>query len=119
MLKKSPLHNAVGSRNNFVTIQRATNSGENDNYETLPDFNDLCSRFAGSKVTKGAEFMAALQVQPNLQAIYELPFDSVTKTITPRDRVTIDDRILNIAAAFNEGENNEKIILWLIEPVAT
>jgi head-tail adaptor len=118
MLKKSPLANAAGKRNNFVTIERATDADANDVNEVLPEWSILCQRFAASKPTTGAEFNAAMTVQPMLKAILELPYDSATATITPRDRIKDGARSLNIAAVFNEGENNEKIILWVIEPVA-
>jgi hypothetical protein len=116
---KSKLHNAAGPRNNYVTIQRATDSAVNVDHEVLPTFTTLCKRFAGSKIMGGREFLLAMEVQPLLNSIIELPYDSVTRTITPRDRIIDDGRTLNIDRAFNEGENNEKIIIWTIEPVAT
>jgi len=79
----------------------------------------LCERWASSKPTTGREFQAAMTVQPLLNAILELPYDGITSTITPRDRVRLNGRLQNIAAVFNENENNEKIILWIIEEVAT
>lgn len=119
MLKKSPLHNAAGTRNTWITVQRMTDATANDIGEVLPKATTLCERWAACKPTMGREFQAAMATQPLLNAIYELPYDPETATITPKDRVLIDSRILNLAAVFNEGENNEKIILWVIEPVAT
>lgn len=117
MLKKSPLHNNAGSRNNYVTVQRASNATANSTGEVLVSWTTLCQRWAASKPTAGREFQAAMMAQPLLQAILELPYDATTKTITPRDRVLDDGRVQNIAAIFNENENNEKIILWIIEEV--
>lgn len=117
MMLKSKIANAAGARNNYVTIERATDAAANSTGEVLPEWTVLCQRWAGSQITGGREFTAAMSVQPMLQSIMELPYDTVTKTITPRDRFNDDGRILNINAVFNQGENNEKIILWLIEPV--
>lgn len=118
MLKKSPLVNAAGSRNNWVTIERASDADANSTGEVLPEWTELCGRWAGSQITSGRELTAAMSVQPMLQSIMELPYDPVTMTIKPRDRVNDDGRLLNINAVFNQGENNEKMILWLIEPVS-
>jgi SPP1 family predicted phage head-tail adaptor len=115
----SKLYNAAGKRNNYLTIERATDATANSTGEVLPEFSVLCKRFASVKPTNGREFTAAMTVQPMLQSILELPYDSTTSTITPRDRVVMGSRTLNIAAVFNENQNNEKIILWIIEPVAT
>lgn len=117
MLQRSKLHNAAGPRNNYITIERAADGEADSTGQVLPVFTRLCQRWCSARITGGREFTAALAVQPILQSIQELPYDSVTKTITPRDRMNDDGRILNIAAVFNEGENNEKIILWLMEPV--
>ncbi len=114
----SKLYNAAGKRNNYLTIERATDATANSTGEVLPEFSVLCKRFASVKPTNGREFTAAMTVQPMLQSILELPYDSVTSTITPRDRVVMGERTLNIGAVFNENQNNEKIILWIIEPVA-
>lgn len=114
---KSKLHNGAGSRNNYVTVQRAIDAPANDVNEVLPEFVDLGDYFVGSKPTYGREFQAAMQTQPMLKAILELPYDSVTSTITPRDRIVDNGRIMNIELIFNENENNEKIIVWVVEPV--
>jgi len=119
MLKQSPLHNAAGKRNTWITVQRMTDADANDIGEVLPESAVLCERWASAKPTSGREFQAAMATQPLLNGIYELPYDEVTATITPKDRAMLNGRVLNLAAVFNEGENNEKIILWVIEPVAT
>lgn len=119
MLPKSKIGNAAGQRNTFVVVEQATNAAPNDHYEVLPDFSFLCDRFAEAVPTTGREFQAAMATQPLLNSILKLPYDSITATITPRDRVKIGERILNIASVFNEGENNEKIVVWTMEKVAT
>lgn len=114
---KSKIPNAAGNRNNYVTVERASDADANTTGEVLPEWTLLCGRWVGAKITGGREFTAAMTTIPNLSSIQEMPYDTVTKTITPRDRINDDGRILNIAAVFNEGENNEKMILWLTEPV--
>lgn len=117
MLKTSPLYNGAGKRNTYVVIQQAADGTADTTGQVLPVFTTICSRWAAMKPTTGREFQAAMTAQPLLNAILELPYDNVTSTITPRDRVTLNGRHLNIAAVFNESENNEKIILWIIEEV--
>lgn len=119
MLKKSGLNNGAGQRNTLVVVQRATSAEPNDANEVLPEWSFLCDRFAKSLPTGGREFQLAMTTQPLLNGIYELPYDEATSTITPRDRIKVGDRIVNIASVFNEAEANEKIILWTMEPVAT
>ena len=119
MLKQSPLYNGAGKRNTYVTVERAADATANSTGEVLVTHSTLCNRWAGVKPTTGREFQAAMAAQPLLNAILELTYDAVTATITPRDRVILNGRPLNIAAVFNENENNEKIILWIIEEVAT
>jgi hypothetical protein len=66
----------------------------------------------------GREFQAAMTTQPINRIVIELPYDSVTSTITPRDRIMDGASIQNIEAAWNELGNNEKIIVLLEEPIA-
>lgn len=117
MLQKSKIHNAAGVRNNFVTVQMATDGVPGAIGEVLPTWSTRCQRWAGSKPKSGKEFMAAMTINPMLNAIMEFPYDSVTSQITPRDRVIMDGRTLNIAAAYREDENREKMIVWVVEPV--
>lgn len=117
MLPRSKIANAAGLRNNYVTVERASDADANTTGEVLPEWTLLCGRWSSTRITSGREFQAAMTVQPMLRAIQELPYDTVTATISPRDRVKDGDRVLNIDAVFNDGENNEKIILWLIEHV--
>ena len=119
MLKQSPLHNAAGKRNTWITVQRMTDADANDIGEVLPEASVLCERWAAAKPTHSREYQVAMTTQPLLYGVYELPYDPETATITPKDRVLLDGRLLNLAGAINEGENNEKILLWVIEPVAT
>lgn len=119
MLKSSPLHNAAGKRNIWITVQRMTDADANDIGEVLPESSVLCERWAACKPTHSKEYQVAMTTQPLLYGVYELPYDPETATITPKDRVLLDGRTLNLAGAINEGENNEKILLWVIEPVAT
>ena len=119
MLKNSPLHNAAGKRNTYITIEKVTDADANAIGEVLQNKQTLCERWAACKPTHSREYQVAMTTQPLLYGVYELPYDPETATITPKDCVRIDGRILNLAGVFNENENNEKIILWVIEPVAT
>ena len=98
-----------------MCVERATDALKDSIGSVQPSFNTLCRRFAELTVTNGREFQAALQTVPLLQAILKLPYDEKTETITARDRIKIGSRVLNIAAIWNEGENNERIVVWCVE----
>jgi hypothetical protein len=119
MLPKSKIANAAGPRNNYIQVYRVSDSDANAIGEVLPQYTKLCDRFVSAKITGGTEFLAAMQQQPKLTCILELPYDSVTKTIRSRDQIRDEGRIQHIDRATNQGENNEKIVLWIIEAVAT
>lgn len=114
---KGKLSNGAGKRDTFVTVQRATDAPVNDVNEVLPEWSDLGDYFAGEKPTYGREVQIAMQTRPMLKAIMELPYDSVTATITPRDRIIANGKTLNIDAVFNKDGANESIVVFLIEEV--
>lgn len=116
MALKKRLANGAGKRNNYVTVMKASDSKPNASGEVIPVWSTLCERFAEAVFSSGREFVAALQVQPLLQGIIKLPFDPLTKTITARDRIVSDGKILNIVAVYNENGDNEKMVLWLQGP---
>lgn len=112
---RGKLDNGAGKRNTRVTIEKASDKAANSSYEVTPTWTTLCERWAEMAITSGREFQAALQVVPQLMGIVKLPYDTRTKTITSRDRITIGDRTLNIAGIWNENETNEKIVVWCVE----
>jgi SPP1 family predicted phage head-tail adaptor len=116
MALKKKLPNGAGKRNNYVTVQVATDAAPNASGEVLPVWSTLCSRWAETVFSSGREFLAAMQVTPLLQGVIKLPYDALTKTITARHRIVDDGRIFNIAACWNENEDNEKMVLWLVGP---
>ncbi|NBW09970.1 MAG: hypothetical protein EBR82_18285 [Caulobacteraceae bacterium] len=113
---KSSLQNAAGNRNNYVTVERASNGAPNGSYEVPPVFTQVYQGFSETVYTSGREFMMAMQVQPMLNAIMKLPYDENSAQITARDRINDGGVTMNIDAVFNEGTNNEKIVLWLVQP---
>ena len=111
----SKLRNAAGRRRTWVTVEQASDDVANATGEVLPQWTTLCSRWAEAAFTSGREFQAAMQVVPMLNGILKLRYDSLTKTITSRDRIKIGERVLNLSAVFNENEANETIVLWCVE----
>ena len=101
--------------NNKVQIQKATDASPNSVSEVLPVYTTTYPRWASIQPTSGREFMAAMQVLPTLNSIVVMQWDSKTSQISARDRIVIKDRTLNIAAVFNEGEDNHFIVLWCVE----
>lgn len=114
MLPRSKITNAAGVRNNEVTIQVATDGEPNSMGEVKPVYLTSYKRWCETALTSGREFTAAMSIQPMLNAIIKLPHDSVTKSITPRDRIVDGGKVFNIAEVVNEGTNNEKMVLWCI-----
>jgi SPP1 family predicted phage head-tail adaptor len=113
MLPRSKIANASGPRNTPVNLQRASNGTASSTGEVLPVWSQLGGvYFAEIITTGGREFTAAMQVVPLLNAIVKLPYDSVTSTLTQRDRIAFDGKSYNIDAIFNENTNNEKIVCW-------
>jgi SPP1 family predicted phage head-tail adaptor len=109
------MKSGAGRLNRLVSIYRASNSAPNGSYEVVPSYTLLTQRWAEMATNGGREFQAAMQTVAMLQCILKIRYDQITKTITSRDQVQINGRVLNIAAVFNESENNEKIVLWCVE----
>ena len=114
MLKRSPLGAAAGARNNEVTIQIATDGEPNSMGEVKPVYLTSYPRWVEEAVTSGREFVAAMSVQPMLNAIVKLPYDDRTKFIKPTDRLCDHGKIFNISEVKNENNANEKMALWCI-----
>ncbi len=118
MLRSKVVGNAAAIFNRLVTIEKATDSAPNSAHEVVPVFTKTQPRWAEVVATSAREFVSAMQVTPMLSEIIKLRFDSFTKTITARDRLTIGSRIMNIAGVWNENETNEKIVIWCVEVAA-
>lgn len=116
MLKQS-MPNSAGRRRTLVKVEIASDAAPNASNEVVPEYLTSFERFAEELLTSGREFQNAMQTVAMLQGILRLPYDSKTAAITSRDRVVIENRILNIAAPpMNEGGANERITLLIVEP---
>jgi SPP1 family predicted phage head-tail adaptor len=87
----------------------------NSIHEVAISWLDYVSRWAMVSPTSGREFQAAMQVVPILQSIVRMRSDSQTRAITPRMRITIDSRVLNIAAVYDETNERREVVLWCVE----
>lgn len=101
-----------------MTIEHVKDADPNTVQEVLPEFDKVyCVRIGGKVLELGREYQAAMTTQAILTSVYEIPYDEKTKCITPRMRVRIDDRHLNIASVVDYEDRHEKIILGLTESV--
>lgn len=110
------LANGAGKKTCLVTIQRARDGVPNADYDVPPAFNPLCPALYAEIVPQGGrEFVSAMQVWGKIEGIAKVGYDSLTSTISTRDRIVIGDRILNIVSVYNENETNEKIVITYVE----
>lgn len=106
---------AAGAMNKRVRIMRASNGAATGSGAVTPVYAELCHPWAEIAPYAGREFQAALTTVPLLQSIVKIRWNATSKTITARDRVVLGDRTLEIAAVFNEGEKNRRMVLWCVE----
>lgn len=114
---KSKIQNAAGSRNNYVTIQVATDGDRTASGDVNPEYLTEFGRWVEEMMTSGREMQIAMQTVAMLQGVIRLPYDEKTALITARDRVVNRGRVLNIASPpINVGGSNETILLYVVEP---
>ena len=101
-----------------LTIQQATES-TNDVHEVELTWGTYAKRWAKLAPSSGMEFHAALQTVPMLQAIVRMRSDELTRAITPKMRLLVGTRTLNIAAIYDETNERREVVLWCVEEVAT
>ncbi len=101
-----------------LVVQKATETA-NDVHEIEYSWSRYCDRWAMVAPSSGREFQAALQTVPMLQAIVRMRSDETTRAITPKHRLKIGERILNIAAVYDETNERREMVLWCVEEVAT
>lgn len=112
------LKRAAGKRRTWVKVQKATDAASSaaTSFAVNPEYLTEFGRWGEEMMTSGYEFQQALQTIASLQGVLRLSFDPKTAGISARDRVTIGNRVLEIACpAINEGGRNETILLYLIE----
>lgn len=103
----------IGSQKR-VTIQRPKTSATPDaaghiNFNTSSNWSDAGKRWATIKTRGGSENYLFNHIQSDVSFLVDLPYDSLTVTIGPSWRILIGTRELDISAAYNVDEANEKI----------
>lgn len=102
-----------------MVIEENVNQPANSIHEVVPEWRPFCTRWAGAANQFGREYQAAMSTQGVVSAVFEIPYDSETVQITPKHRVRIGTRILNITSAFDFDERHEKIVLGCSEAKPT
>ena len=101
-----------------VTIEQATES-VNEMSEYTQTWAEYCARWANVAPFSGYEFQAAMATTPNLRSLVKLRSDTETRQITPKMRITISGRTLNISAVYDEVQGHRQVALHCIEEPAT
>jgi SPP1 family predicted phage head-tail adaptor len=107
----------AGVRRTELVIESAINGDADSTGQVLPEWSEFTRRFGGKARESGDEYQAAMTTQAILDSVYILPYDDKTKRITPRMRVKIGDRILNITSVSDPGDMHEKIVIGCSESV--
>ncbi|HEY1068852.1 MAG TPA: phage head closure protein [Pirellulales bacterium] len=110
----------AGTYNRRVQIQRNAADPEADGDavgEVAPDFATIGRRWASVQPLSGREYFAAQQAVSDVTHTVKLRADSLTKTITPSDRLLFGDRVLGILVTRNLGEAGVEIELACVERI--
>lgn len=99
-----------------VTVQQPTET-VNDAHEVELTWGEYAKRWARLAPTSGIEFQAAMQQIPMLQVLMRMRSDNATRAITPRMRIVVGTRVLNIAAVFDESNERREIVVMCVEVV--
>ncbi len=87
----------AGARNSLVTFSRATTS--QDGYgEEVPTWGDIGKEWAKVHYGRGDERRQAAMEQGQLPATFVVLDNSVTRTVTLKDRITFDEGEWDISA---------------------
>lgn len=101
-----------------VTLLRfdGTKNASDEELRDDPDnYDSLGTRWAEWKTRAGSERFASDITQAGHSHRLRLRFDSVTRTLTPQDRIQKDSRTFGIDAVSNEDEQNKYMILDVTE----
>lgn len=108
----------AGQYRTRVVIESPTRT-QNDIGEPVETWTTYATRWAKLEPSAGREFVAAMQVVPELRGIIKLRSDSLTRAITPAMRLTYGDRTFDIEAVYDETESRREVVIWFRELVAT
>jgi len=98
----------AGRLRHRVTIQRLTGErgaagGVNDVWQ------DIGTRWASVKPLSGREWVAAAAANTEISHDVMLRCDSITRSITPRDRLSFEGRALDIQAVMEVDERGREL----------
>lgn len=97
-----------------VTVQQPTET-VNTAHEVELAWEDYATRWARLAPSSGTEFQGAMQQIPMLQVLMRMRSDNATRAITPRMRIMVGSRVLNIAAVFDETNERREIVVMCVE----
>lgn len=101
-----------------VSVQRpAGTPGVSGHVDLSDDSNwqSMGSRWASFKTRGGSEGVLFDQVQADVSHVIEMPYDSLTRTIGPRWRLTMQGRVFHITNVHDVDEQRRRIRVYAAE----
>ncbi len=108
----------AGDYRTRVVIEQATES-TNAVGEVELTWSTYATRWAKAEPLFGREFQEAMQIVAAITTGITLRSDAQTRAITPKMRLKIGTRLLNIVHVKDAFEARREVIVWCIEEVAT
>ena len=97
-----------------ITVQQATET--RDAYgEPVAMWATYAIRFADINPVSGREYFTAQQSYSENSYRFAIRYDTKTKDITPKMRISYDSRVFDIQAVLNEGTLNRDITIIATE----
>lgn len=106
----------AGRLNKRITVQQATET-RNSVGDPIPSWTTYAIRWASVEPLNGREYFAAKQTQSETSIRMRLRYDSVTKSVTTKMRVSWDSRFFDIESVIRPRERGDEVILMCIERV--
>ena len=106
-----------GGLRHLVSIQRVGSTSINSFGESSDSWSTLAQRHASIQPLTGRERFSAAQAQSDVSHKIGLRADSVTRSLTPKDRIAYGSRVFNIRAVLNKDERNREIEILATEVV--
>lgn len=93
----------AGKRNRKVLVERFTMTGQDEFGANIEEWVTLWGGWAGWRRASARETLAAAEVGATVTDIFDLPYTSTSKTITPLDRLVYEERTYGIEEATETG----------------
>lgn len=94
---------AAGDLDRRITILRAAKAQDPGSGEEIETWAPLATVWASWRRASAREQLAAAEISAEVTDVFTVRFSSVTRTITPKDRVRYDGREYNLAECTEHG----------------